>query len=170
MHGWYLLVVGVHVLAATVWIGSMVFLGVAVVPVLREPDLASVRTTLLHRLGLRFRWIGGLLGTLIATGILMLDMRGYTWAHLWDGTLWAGPWGDVLAWKLGFVGLVLVVNAMHDFYFGPRTTRLLEFDDTSAETVRRAASYLGRLTTLFSLIILALAVILIRGGAVTSLY
>ncbi len=165
MPGWYLLVVGVHILAATVWIGSMVFLGVAVVPVLREPDLASVRTTLLHRLGVRFRWIGwGLLGVLIATGVLMLGMRGYTWAHLWDGTLWAGPWGRTLAWKLGFVGLVLVVTAVHDFYLGPRTTRLLESDDASAETVRRAASYLGRLTTLLSLIILVLAVILVRGG------
>lgn len=165
MHSWYLLVVGIHILAATIWIGSMVFLGIAVVPLLREPDFAPVRTKFLHRLGLRFRWIGwGLLGVLIVTGIAMLGMRGYTWAHLWDGTLWQGPWGRALAWKLGFVGLVLVVNAVHDFYLGPRTTRLLESDDASAESVRRAASYLGRLTTLLSLVILALAVILVRGG------
>ncbi len=165
MHGWYLVVVSLHVLAATVWIGSMIFLGVAVVPVLREPDLKPVRTTMLHRLGLRFRWVGwGLLAVLVATGIAMLGMRGYTWAHLSNGALWEGPWGHALAWKLGFVGLVLLVNAVHDFYLGPRATKLIEAGEASAETTRRAASYLGRLTALFSVAILILAVLLVRGG------
>lgn len=165
MHTWYLVVVGLHILAATVWIGSMIFLGVAVVPVLREPELAPVRTTLLHRLGLRFRWIGwGLLVVLVATGIMALGFRGYTWAHLWSGALWEGPWGRTLAWKLGFVGLVFVVNAVHDFYLGPRATELIEADEASAEGTRRAASYLGRLAVLFSIVILALAVLLVRGG------
>lgn len=165
MHTWYLITVWVHILAAAVWIGSMVFLGIAVVPLLRTPDLANVRTTLLQRLGLRFRWIGwGLLLVLIATGVANVGFRGYTWSHLWDGTLWQGTWGRMLAWKVGLVGLMLVVNGVHDFYLGPRATQQIESGDASAETARRAASYLGRLVVLLSLVILALAVMLVRGG------
>ncbi|WP_022834626.1 DUF4149 domain-containing protein [Salisaeta longa] len=164
-YGWYLVIVSLHVLAATVWVGGMVFLGVAVVPVLRAPDLAPVRTTLLHRLGLRFRWVGwALLGVLVGTGLLLLHAHGYTWAHLWNGTLWQGPWGHALAWKLGFVGLVLVANAVHDFYLGPRAMKQIEADEATAAPTRRAASYLGRLTAVASIIIVILAVILARGG------
>lgn len=54
-------------------------------------------------------------------------------------------------------------SAFHDFYLGPRAARLLKADDPGAESMRRVASYAGRVTLLLSLIILALAVLLVRG-------
>ncbi|ACY49167.1 DUF4149 domain-containing protein [Rhodothermus marinus] len=165
MSGWYLFSVWLHILAATVWIGSMIFLGVAVVPLLRRPEFAPVRTAMLYQLGLRFRWIGWtVLLLLVITGIVNIGYRGYGWDDLFSGALWQGPWGRTLAWKLVLVLLVMGISAVHDFYLGPRTMQLLERGEASAEHLRRVASYLGRLMTLLSLAILALAVLLVRGG------
>lgn len=167
MHTWYLFSVWLHLLAATIWIGGMIFLGLVLVPVIRGREFASVRTVLLYQTGLRFRWAGwGVLVLLVVTGIFNLEFRGYAWGNLFDGTLWQGPWGHVLSWKVGLVGMVLVVSAVHDFYLGPRATRLLaENPETpEAERLRRTASYIGRLMVFASLVILALAVMLVRGG------
>jgi len=165
MSGWYLFSVWLHILAATVWIGSMIFLGLAVVPLLRRPEFAPVRTKMLYQLGLRFRWIGwAVLLLLMVTGIVNIGYRGYGWDDLWSGALWQGSWGRILAWKLGLVLLVVLISAVHDFYLGPRTMRLMEQGETSAERLRRTASYLGRFMTLLSLLILLLAVLLVRGG------
>lgn len=166
MHFWYLLSVWLHILAAAIWIGGMIFLGVVLVPVIREKEFAQVRTELLVRTGLRFRWAGWIvLGLLVLTGIANVGYRGFTWAHAFDGTLWSTPWGTALAWKLALVGVVLAVSAVHDFYLGPRAARLLavDVDDPRAQTLRRTASYIGRLMVLASLAILALAIMLVRG-------
>ena len=166
MRAWYLFSVWLHLLAAAVWIGGMVFLGLVLVPVIRGRDFAHVRTALLVRTGLRFRWAGWVvLGLLVATGIFNVGVRGYTFGNLIDGSLWEGAWGHVLAWKVGLVGFVLVVSAIHDFYLGPRATRLLTHNPEApeAQRLRRTASYMGRLMLLASLVILALAVLLVRG-------
>lgn len=166
MHTWYLFSVWLHLLAAAVWIGGMVFLGLVLVPVIRSRDYAPVRTMLLVQTGLRFRWVGWIvLGLLVLTGIFNVGVRGYTWCDLFDGSLWEGAWGHVLAWKVSLVGLMFVVSAIHDFYLGPRATRLLAEhpDAPEAQRLRRTASYIGRLMLLASLVILALAVLLVRG-------
>ena len=166
MRVWYLFSVWLHLLAAAVWIGGMVLVGL-VLPVIRGGDFAHVRTALLYQTGLRFRWAGWVvLGLLVVTGTFNVGFRGYSWGNLFDGTLWDGRWGLMLAWKVGLVGLVLVVSAVHDFYLGPRATRLLEEDPEApeAQRLRRTASYIGRLMLLVSLAILALAVMLVRGG------
>lgn len=164
MHTWYLISVWLHILGAIVWIGGMFFLGVVLVPVLRERRFEPVRTAMLYRTGLRFRWLGWIvLALLVLTGITNLGFRGYVWADAVNGSLWAGPWGRVLAWKIGLVVVVLIGSALHDFYLGPRAARLLEAEEPEAESLRRVASYAGRVMLLLSLIILALAVMLVRG-------
>ena len=144
----------------------MVFLGAVIVPILREARFAGVRTAMLYRIGLRFRWVGWIvLGLLVATGIANLGFRGYGWGDLFSGALWNGAWGSVLAWKLGLVVLVLLGSAAHDFWIGPRAARLLEADPSSerAKSLRRVASYAGRLMLVVSLVIVWLAVMLVRG-------
>lgn len=166
MHSWYLFSVGLHILGAIVWIGGMVFLGVVIVPVLRERPFEAVRTAMFYRIGLRFRWTGWMVLTLlVVTGIANLGFRGFSWADAFNGQLWSGGWGTALAWKLALVVLVLAGSAVHDFWIGPRAARLLEAEPGSprAQSLRRVASYAGRLMLLLSLIILALAVMLVRG-------
>jgi copper resistance protein D len=166
MRTWYLFSVWLHILAATVWIGGMAFLGLVLVPVIRGRDFDGVRTALLYRTGMRFRWIAWtILVLLIGTGFLNLWFRGFVWSDLWMGTLWRGAWGQTLAWKLALVGLVLVISAVHDFVLGPRATHLLDQypDAARSKRLRRVASYAGRLLLFVALAIVALAVVLVRG-------
>jgi hypothetical protein len=78
----------------------------------------------------------------------------------------AGRWGATLAWKLAFVTAVLAMGGVHDFWLGPRATRLARENAPASvrERSRRVASLLGRLTLLFALAIVAFAVALVRGG------
>lgn len=163
----YLFSVWLHILAATVWIGGMIVLGTVIIPTLREERFQHLRTPLLYRTALRFRWVGwATLITLVVTGFANVRLRGYAWGDLLTASFWQSPWGTTLAWKLGLVTLALALSAVHDFYLGPRTMEVLETspDSPEAERLRHRASWMGRLTVLISLAILALAVLLPRGG------
>ncbi len=76
MRALYLLSVWIHILAATVWIGGMLFLVLVVVPWLRKgkrPDAA----VFLRETGTRFRNVGWICFALLAvTGTFNLWMRG----------------------------------------------------------------------------------------------
>lgn len=131
----YLASVGLHLLAATVWIGSIAFFGLVLVPALRAPDLAPQRTRLLTVVGLRYRLVGWLsLAILLVTGLSNLRLRGVPWEALTAAAFWTSPWGRVLAWKLGLVTLLIAVHSLHDFVLGPRATRLLALDPGSEES------------------------------------
>src|SRR3972149_3975245 len=70
----YLLSVPRHLLAAAVWIGGMVFLGLVLIPVIRRPEHRGVAANLIHWTGLRFRMVGwGCLAVLLVTAILFLS-------------------------------------------------------------------------------------------------
>lgn len=166
MRALYLTAVWLHLLAAIVWIGGMTFLSLVVVPALRSPELATSRAALLHRTGLRFRSIGWIsLGVLLATGVLMLALRGVGWAELANGAFWVSSFGRILAVKLLLVLLVLGLSAVHDFAIGPLASQRLRAEPGSPEAteLRRRASLLGRANLLLALAIVALAVMLVRG-------
>lgn len=166
MHVWYLISVWLHILAAAVWIGGMAFLGLVLVPVVRGRGFESVRTSLLYETGIRLRRVGWVaIGLLVVTGIVNLGIRGYAWSDLWDGTFLQDGWGRMMGVKLLLVLLVLGISVWHDFFMGPRATRVLSAGagSTEAMRVRRVASIAGRLMLLISLVILAIAVMLVRG-------
>lgn len=165
MRALYVSSVWLHLLAACAWIGGMLFLVVVLVPMLRRPDTRAHAAPLFHAIGLRFRGVGWVaLGTLVVTGIVNLLGRGYSLADVFTGRVFAGPWGHTLAHKLALVATVLVLGVVHDFYVGPTAVRLADANAPAArrERWRRAASWMGRLTMLLSLAILALAVLLVR--------
>ena len=57
-----------------------------------------------------------------------------------------------------------VTAKFHDFEIGPKATRAWEAGSESAATLRRVASWIGRLNLLLGLVVVALAVALVRGG------
>lgn len=159
----YALTVWIHIAAAAVWIGSMVFFAAVVVPVLRhhrgDPGL-------LAQIGARFRVLGlSSLAVLVATGVANLYLRGITALALHERAFWSTDFGRLLAWKLGLVAIVLLSTAAHDLVLTRRATRALEADPCSPYAVRRRrlASWLGRFVLLASLAILYLALALVRG-------
>lgn len=163
----YLLSVWLHILAAAVWIGGMVFLALVLVPVTRRPEHRAVAASLVRATGARFRWAGwGSLGLLLLTGVVNLAFRGFGWADVWSGRLWQGPLGRTLAIKLLLFSAVLLLSGLHDFAIGPRATVLWQADPGAPEVarLRRRAAWLGRLNLILALIVAALGVTLVRGG------
>ncbi|HUE75745.1 MAG TPA: CopD family protein [Chloroflexota bacterium] len=157
----------VHIVAAMVWIGGMLFLALAIVPVTRHLP-AVQRSALLGAIGRRFRTIGWIsLALLIVTGIVSTSFRGVAWESVLSGAILGSWFGQVLAIKLVLVAATLAMSAAHDFVVGPASVRVSARQDEAAHreaaSLRRLASWMGRLNALIALLIVALAVILVRG-------
>lgn len=163
----YFISVLIHILSAIVWVGGMFFLILILIPVLRNPEYKSIFSTLFRRIGIRYRLIGWIsLVLLIITGTINLAYRGYGLSDLQSGVIFQGTFGHILLQKLIIVALILIVSLIHDFWLGPRTSALIGKDPASLEAkrYRTLASWLGRVNFLMALIVVALAVMLVRGG------
>ena len=165
MHALYLISVWLHILAATVWIGGMLFLVLVVVPWLRKATHSNP-AAFLRESGERFRnvvWI--CFGVLVVTGSFNLWVRGVRLSDFGRTEWLASPFGKTVLVKLGAFLFVLLASTVHDFVVGPRATAAIALDPRSAQarTQRRRASLLGRINVLLALIIVAAAVMLVRG-------
>lgn len=151
LHALYTISVYVHVVAACAWVGSMLFFSIVLVPVLRRPEQAAAAGPLVRLVGLRFRTFGWVcIGTLLATGVLNLGMRGVGLDTLTSGPFWADGFGRALAYKLASVVVVVALTGVHDVL-------------SLRPQARRLASWLGRLTLIASLLVILFAVWLVRG-------
>ncbi|MEZ4362395.1 MAG: CopD family protein [Kofleriaceae bacterium] len=165
MHLLYLLSVGIHILAATAWIGGMLFLVLVVVPWLRGGRVEAA--TFLRETGERFRAVGWTCFAVLAlTGAFNLWARGVRVPDLARTAWLTSPFGKLVLLKLGVFVLVLVVSAVHDFIVGPRATQAIAVDPQSpaAQRERRRASVLGRVNVLLALLLVAVGVMLVRGA------
>lgn len=137
-----------------------------VVPVTRRPEYRMAAPELIHRTGMRFSVLGWIcLGLLVLSGVFNLAYRGVTWAMLSSAVFWEGPFGRALGFKLLFVTAILGLSAAHDFYIGPRAAALWQSQPNSPEAIRlrRHASWIGRINLLLALLVVAFAVMLVRG-------
>jgi uncharacterized membrane protein len=135
-----------HVLAAITWIGGMLFIALVLVPVTRRLADPALRARLVHDAGMRFRAVGWTaIGVLVGTGLLNL------WMH---PSLLSSP---RFYWKVGLVGLALVLSALHDFVLGPRAGA-----PGAGASARVRASWIARLNVLVVLAVVALGLSLFR--------
>jgi uncharacterized membrane protein len=113
-----ILVVWLHLLAAIVWIGGMVFLSVILAPPLTRPPLAANRSLLFQVVGQRFRllvWMAAF--ALVATGLWLLSRRV-------PSLLVPETWPRLAQVKVCLVLLLIGLTALHDFWLGPLVVRL----------------------------------------------
>jgi uncharacterized membrane protein len=104
-------VVIIHLLAATVWVGGSVALVFAGVPAIRVLD-GEPRGRAMKELGLRWRPLGySALGIAILTGIVLA-------AHDRDEA--RSPFNTVLYVKIGLTAALVVVSYLHNYVYGPR--------------------------------------------------
>jgi uncharacterized membrane protein len=163
----YQISVYLHILAAIVWIGGMLFLGLVVVPATRGLPPPE-RGRLFVAVGRRFRAVGWVaIAVLLVTGVVNLRERGVTWHAFTSGQLWDSRFGQILAVKLALVAIMIALSLFHDFVLGPRLTRVLTHPGPdaalAAANLRRRTSWLARLSTLLGLLVVAAAVALVRG-------
>jgi uncharacterized membrane protein len=151
--------VWLHILAAVIWIGGMLFLSLIAVPVLRRVDSPLVRQDLFRAMARRFRrlvWI--CIVVLIPTGIVNVLYYGNTAA--------GSPYMKVLHIKLGLVAFLILMGLLHDFVIGPRAGRAMARDGlppTGTDLLMVAlAPWIGRFNLLLGIVILMLAAALTR--------
>jgi uncharacterized membrane protein len=158
--------VWLHIVAATIWVGGMLFLTLVVVPWLRGPGRAT-GIAMLRDTGRRFRTIAWVcFAVILVTGMFNLSMRGVSFASLHDAAWRATPFGQAVQLKLGLFALVIALSVIHDFVLGPRAARAIEMEPGSAEalSMRRRASWMGRINLLLGLALILLGVMIVRGG------
>lgn len=155
-----LALVWLHLLAAVVWIGGMVFLSLVLVPMLKQEPFAAQRGALIRATGLRFRvvvWSAA--GVLLGTGPLLMAARGWSLGA-------PDAWPAVLIVKLVLVAILLALTVAHDVVVGPRVGRILQTPEASRTDYERllvaGSAWLPRLALLLALGVLLAAVTLAR--------
>ncbi|MEX2529952.1 MAG: copper resistance protein CopD [Gemmatimonadota bacterium] len=159
----YQALIFLHLLAAFVWLGGILFLVLVGAPVIRRVAPAELRGELFMALGLRLRWVGwGALGVLVATGTWILHLRGLLRMEVMgDPAWWGTAMGRALGWKLGTVALMIVLTAAHDLLEGSGGARQARVRGLPS---RRVATTLARGSALVALIVLYWAMRVARGG------
>lgn len=161
----YLVSVYLHIAAAFLWLGGMIFLSLVLVPALRSAADGAQMARLMTVVGRRYRRLGWwAMGTLVITGLLNAVGR-WTMAVLLTGAFWSSVVGRILAFKLLVVAVMFSVSAVHDFVLGPRSSARRQAGAAPEELarLRRQVSWLGRANLAFGMLVLALAVWLVRG-------
>ncbi|WP_298138525.1 hypothetical protein [Acidiferrobacter sp.] len=116
----FLVLIALHLLAATTWVGGVLFFMFAVVPAARARPASGIPEVL----GRAFRPVAyGALGTLIITGPLLLFWAGIGPHMLVRPRFWTSAFGATLALKAACVLLVLILTVWHDAVLGPRAAR-----------------------------------------------
>ena len=125
----------------------------------------ELRAALFQQLGEKARALGwGSIIVLLVTGVLNLHFRGLLGAQgMGSRAFWTTAYGHVLMWKLGAVATMLVVQAVHDFIFGPAASRAA-VGTAEALRLRRRAALLARASGILGIIVVIAAVYLARPG------
>ncbi|HEY6332939.1 MAG TPA: hypothetical protein VI756_26680 [Blastocatellia bacterium] len=164
----YQLCVWIHITMAAIWVGGLVYTALVVVPYAlgHEPE---ERQRILRGFGRRFRLIGwGAVGTAVMSGLGNLALRypPVTSAQLFNGQAFradvageaAATW---LPWKLGLVGLMIVLMAFHDIT-SIRAAKKYE-GSRDAAPGNRAGTIAASLATVIALAVIYVSVRLVRG-------
>lgn len=160
MDWFYILVAWGHVVAATLWIGGMLFLSLVFVPVLKAESHQVVVQSFFRSVAQRFRiFARWAMVLLILTGLVLLDQRMIL-------SLPLNTWSAALFAKLGLVFLLIGVSPIHEMLLGPRVGSIKEIPEhvrtTNQQRLLRISPWISRLTALLGLSVLYVATILAR--------
>ena len=155
-----IILVWIHLVAATFWVGGMLFLSLVAVPLLKiDPDPPSAQSRFVN-IARRFRaFVWGALCFLVVTGTGLLG-------NVVNFSAPVSSWPPVVITKLTLVLMLVVVSLIHDRVFGPKVQTLKQkvpSELSGGETlILRFSPLLGRLTLLLGLGVLLAAVVMVR--------
>ena len=146
------IVLWIHILAATLFVGPQAFLFMAAVPAMRTVEDVQARARATRVVTTRFGWIGGgALLVLIATGI-------YNYMHASDeGFLDLHRYFVVLQIKLGLVAVVVLLTLLHGAILG---RRLLALQQSGADPAAIAATWRWSVAASIAIFALSVAILL----------
>ena len=125
MRGLYLTAVVLHVLAAMTWMGGMVTVVTALLPVLRRQQEA-VFHGVLRDFSLQYRVVSWVcLVILVMTGTVALSMRGVQLNDFVRPEWRSTPFGRLVLVKLSLVLVALAITFIHERIRSQRPARLL---------------------------------------------
>ncbi len=130
------LIVLIHVVAASFWVGGMLFLSLVIAPFLKDKPY---REDFFGSAVQRFSFYG----TFISLGLLLLTGIGIT-------LYIQGGFRRTIFEKLFLFIVILIISLYHDLWAGPRALR--------SEGYRKVARYLGIANLLLSLIMVYMGV------------
>jgi putative copper resistance protein D len=164
----YFLSVWLHILAASVWVGGLIYTAAVAVPFALTHEVAE-RQRLLRGLARRFRWIGwGSIAVLFITGLgnLTLRLSPIKLSQVFNGEVFnpekverlMAIW---LPWKLMLVIVMIGLMVFHDV----TSIRAAKRSEGSSDTApgNRAGSRAAALATLVAILVLYVSVRLVRG-------
>ena len=155
-----IILVWIHLTAATFWVGGMLFLSLVAVPLLKkDPDPSSAQRGFIN-LARRFRtliWIA--LSLLVITGSILLP-------NYVDLSASLGEWPPVVLIKLTLVLLLIGMSLAHEKLIAQKVRTLKEKPTSELAVVEklllRLSPVISRLTLLLGLAILFAAVFMVR--------
>jgi putative copper resistance protein D len=164
----YFLNVWIHILAAAVWTGGLIYTAAVVVPFALSHPIEE-RQRIFRGLARRFRWIGwGSVGVLILTGLgnLMLRLTPIKFSQILNGELFnpdkverlIAIW---LPWKLMLVIVMIGLMAFHDITSMQAAKRYAGSPEGAPGN--RMGSRAAALATLVAILVLYVSVRLVRG-------
>ncbi len=163
----YQIAVFIHILAAVIWVGGMLFLVTVLVPLSRrERKTGGAMGGVLRESAQKFLPVAWLaMAFLVVTGIYIgWDQWGVRPGNFFST---GGHFFRILQVKTGLFVAVIVLSFIHDFLLGPRVMTLLESEPTPnafspGKGARMWLLALARINLLLVLTILLLAALLIR--------
>jgi uncharacterized membrane protein len=164
----YHLSVWLHILAATVWVGGLIYTAAVAVPSALTHEQTE-RQRLLRGLGRRFRWIGwGSIVVLVITGLgnLMLRISPIKFSQILNGELFDPEKVEQLIaiwlpWKLMLVIVMIGLMAFHDITSIQAAKRYQGSPDTAPGN--RLGSRAAALATVLAILVLYVSVRMVRG-------
>jgi copper resistance protein D len=156
----HIILVWIHLVAASFWVGGMLFLSLVAVPLFKiDPDLRSAQGGFVN-LARRFRMLVWLaLSMLVVTGKVLLGTVITYSAPL-------SSWPPAVALKLILVLLLVVVSLAHDRVIGPKIRKLKQQHPAELSSRDRLllplSPLIGRLTMLLGLAVLFAAALMVR--------
>lgn len=159
-HEAYVISVFIHVIAACMWIGGMLFLILAFIPGIKmQPN----KVNLIADVSLKYRNVGAVaLAALLFTGILQLEYRGVRWTMEYFTT---SSFGKMVGLKIVVFILIAIISLVHDYYLGARAIEIWKNQPDHPRTtkLRALSRLLGRVSFVFALVAAWLGIILARG-------
>jgi putative copper resistance protein D len=139
----------IHLLAAAVWLGSMVFFAIVIIPVVRRSLDLNMRKVIIKDIGFRYRILGYLtVVILLVTGPLLAEEHGIQWHS---------TFGTIFICKLVLVAVMLILLFLHDVIFAPKA---LSRQGISEESNKRGMAVIARVNLVIVVAIIVCGVLL----------